>query len=411
MKIRTTAILALTVVGAFAGETIQEAEKPENNGDWCDRFDSLSQIYKDKENPYIQEIELYFRAHYQFGYTDGDNLGQNFSGHGGEFRRFRVGAAVEFLDGFKLVGRINVEEGGYRDDKIGYDDFDQLYLEYDFGDVGVFENVVLGYGRYKIAVGGEEHDSSRDIKTVERSNLNNYFAPDRSTGVSLEAEYGEVKMHFGVFTTDEAEALANWNAGVDFGVFTPDEAEALANWNAGVAYYASFNFDVGKKKELIVDFIYNDINAEGQDPDNNSDSIGYEWAASVTHLSEIGKIDLFLNATYGKTHAGDSVYGVVVMPSTFLIEDKLEAVVRYQYAASDAVDGFSINKRNVDNVADADGVGIGAGDSNHTIYAGLNYFLCEDHAKFQIGAENETLTGGFTNVEATTLWAAFKLDF
>ncbi|MDB4434273.1 OprO/OprP family phosphate-selective porin [Akkermansiaceae bacterium] len=404
MKIRTIATLALTAVGAFAGETIQEAEKPENNGDWCDRFDSPSQIYKDKKNPYIQEIELYFRAHYQFGYTDGDNLGQNFSGHGGEFRRFRVGAAVEFLDGFKLVGRINVEEGGYRDYKPGYDGFDQLYLEYDFGDVGVFENVTLGYGRYKIAFGGEEHDSSREIKTVERSNLNNYFAPDRSTGVSLEAEYGDVKMHFGVFTTDEEEALADWKSpstsrSCSFGCLT----------TAGVAYYASFEFDLGKKNDLIVDFIYNDAN-----PAVEADSIGYEWAASVTHLSEIGDIDLFLNATYGKTHGGNDVYGFVVMPSTELIKNKLEAVVRYQYANADAR-VFKINDRNVDNVADADGVGIGNrlgdGDLNHTIYAGLNYFLCEDHAKFQIGAEYETLTGRFVDVEATTLWAAFKLDF
>ncbi|MDA7862219.1 OprO/OprP family phosphate-selective porin [Akkermansiaceae bacterium] len=385
MKIRTIATLALTAVGAFAGETTQEAEKPENNGDWCDRFDSLSQIYKDKKNPYIQEIELYFRAHYQFGYTDGDNLGQNFSGHGGEFRRFRVGAAVEFLDGFKLVGRINVEEGGYRDDKIGYDGFDQLYLEYDFGDVGVFDNIVLGYGRYKIDVGGEEHDSSSEIKTVERSNLNNFFAPDRSTGFTLEAEYGDAAMTFGVFTTDEEEALADWNA--------------------GTAYFASVDFDLGKDHNLILDFLYNDTN-----PASKIDSIGYEWAASVTHLSEIGDIDLFLNATYGRTRGGNDVYGFVVMPSTELIKNKLEAVVRYQYANADAR-VFEINKRNVDNVADADGVGIGAGDLNHTIYAGLNYFLCEDHAKFQIGAEYETLTGRFTDVEATTLWAAFKLDF
>ncbi|MDB4294217.1 hypothetical protein N9898_02650, partial [Akkermansiaceae bacterium] len=117
-----------------------------------------------------------------------------------------------------------------------------------------------------------------------------------------------------------------------------------------------------------------------------------------------------LNATYGRTHGGNDVYGFVVMPSTELIKNKLEAVVRYQYANADAR-VFEIYKRNVDNVADADGVGIGAGDLNHTIYAGLNYFLCEDHAKFQIGAEYETLTGRFTDVEATTLWAAFKLDF
>jgi hypothetical protein len=385
IKIRTTAILALTAVGAFAGEAIQETEKPENNGDWCERFDSLTEIYKDKKNPYIQEVELYLRAHYQFGHTEGNFFGRDFSGAGGEFRRFRVGAAIEFLDGFKLVGRINVEDGDYRDDKIAYDDFDQLYLEYDFGDVGIFENVVLGYGRYKIAFGGEEHDSSSEIKTVERSNLNNFFAPRRSTGFSLEADYEDVEMKFGVYTTDREEALADWNA--------------------GVAYYAGFDFDLGKDHNLLVDFLYNDA-----DPTKEQDSIGYKWATSVTHLSEIGDIDLFLNATYGRTHGGNDVYGFVVMPSKELIKDKLEAVVRYQYANADA-SVFEISDRNVVNVARAEGNSIRPGNLNHTIYAGLNYNLCEDHARFQIGAEYETLTGRFLDVEATTLWAAFKLDF
>jgi hypothetical protein len=385
MKIRTTATLALTAVGAFAGETIQETEKPENNGDWCERFDSLTEIYKDKKNPYIQEVELYLRAHYQLGHTEGNFFGRDFSGAGGEFRRFRVGAAIEFLDGFKLVGRINVEDGDYRDDKIAYDDFDQLYLEYDFGDVGIFENVVLGYGRYKIAFGGEEHDSSSEIKTVERSNLNNFFAPRRSTGFSLEADYEDVEMKFGVYTTDREEALADWNA--------------------GVAYYAGFDFDLGKDHNLLVDFLYNDA-----DPTKEQDSIGYKWATSVTHLSEIGDIDLFLNATYGRTHGGNDVYGFVVMPSKELIKDKLEAVVRYQYANADA-SVFEISDRNVVNVARAEGNSIRPGNLNHTIYAGLNYNLCEDHARFQIGAEYETLTGRFLDVEATTLWAAFKLDF
>ena len=382
--------LALSTFSASAGDgfpAFEESKKPKkpNNGNWSERFQDLGNLYKDKKNPYIQEVDLSFRAHYQFSHTDGDNLGQDFSEDGGELRRFRVGAAIEFLNGFKLVGRANLEDGGFRDDKIGYNNFDQLYLEYDFGDVGIFENVVLGYGRYKINVGGEEHDSSREIKTVERSNLNNFFAPERSTGVSLEAEYRDVKMNYGIFTTDQAEVLANWNA--------------------GVAYYASFNIDAGKKKELIVDFIYNDA-----DPATEADSIGYEWATSITHLSEIGKIDLFLNATYGKTHGGNDVYGFVIMPSTELIKNKLEAVVRYQYANADAR-AFQINNRNIRNVADTDGVGIGRGDLNHTLYAGLNYFLLEEGAQLQIGAEYETLTGPFTDVEATTLWAAFKLDF
>ena len=40
------------------------------------------------------------------------------------------------------------------------------------------------------------------------------------------------------------------------------------------------------------------------------------------------------NVLYGEQQDGDAVYGLVIMPSTFLIDDSLEFVARYQYARS-----------------------------------------------------------------------------
>ena len=380
-----------TTLSALAGDISVAPPAPVNNGNWCDTLQDMGTLYKDNKSPYIQEIKVFGRAHYQFSYVDGENNTQDFSEDGGELRRLRFGTSVKFLNGFKALGRANFEKGGFRSDQLGYNSMDELYLEYGFGDAAGFEDITIGYGRYKVAFGGEEQTSSKKIKTVERSNISNFFAPNRSTGLLVEASHSDIDFTMGVLSTDADQTLGQW-----------DE---------GIAYYGSAALEV-PTGDLIVDFIYNDAN-----PLLDEDTFGYEWATSLTNDSKIGSWDLFLNATYGETHAGNEVYGVVVMPSTELIEDKLEAVFRYQYAGSDNVNGLKINGRAVRNSYKAftGGTNMNQGDENHTFYAGLNYFLCDHNAKVMVGVEYETLEGGAgvtsVDLEATTLWAAFRMYF
>ncbi|MDB4142656.1 OprO/OprP family phosphate-selective porin [Akkermansiaceae bacterium] len=386
-----------TTLSAFAGDMSVAPPAPVNNGNWCDALQGIGTIYKDKNNPYIQEIKVFGRAHYQFSSTDGEYKSYtddeyketDFDSNGGELRRLRFGTSIKFLNDFKLVGRVNLESGGYRTDKLEFANFDELYLTYNVGDLGAFEDVSFTYGRLKLAFGGEEHMSSKKIKTVERSNINNTYGGPRPTGLMANAGLGGVNYSVGIFNTDSGR-------------------DALGDWNEGIAYYASAEFEVASG-DVIADFLYNDADS------SDEDLFGYEWAASLTYMTEIGNWDLLLNATYGEDHGGDSSYGLVIMPSTFLIEDKLEAVVRYQYAGSDDGNGLGINSRAVRNsFADETGPGgarIAGGDENHTIYAGLNYFLCDHNAKVMVGAEYETLDGTGVDLEATTLWAAFRMYF
>jgi len=373
--------------GAFAGDvTVIPVSEPEPCGDWCDTLKNIGSVYKDKENPFIQEVKFFGRAHYQWGQTDGEIGGADFDGDGDELRRLRFGTSVKFLNAFKLTARANYENGGFRDTSIRYSGFDELNLEYSVGDVAGFEDVKVGYGRYKVAFGGEESSSSKKIKTVERSNLNNFYAPDRATGVKIEAEKNNIDFTLGVFSSEEDE-------------------EALAGWDGGIAYLAGMALEVADG-DLSLDVLYND-SAEAED-----DVFGYEWAASATYETEVGGFDLFTNATYGETHDGDNVYGIVIMPSKELIEDKLEAVVRYQWARSSGDDLLRPQSRNVRNVSRNDiDLNVPAGDENHAIYGGLNYFLCDHNAKLMTGVEFETVDGGATDSDATTFWLAARMYF
>lgn len=374
----------------FSEENTKKDKKKKNKGagDWCDTLQDFGELYdvKKKKNPYVQKVEIFGRYQQQWIYSDGSDRGRDFSGYGQELRRFRVGASVEFFDRWKFRGRINLEEGDVNNTRLHHDDFDTLTIQYESKDIWFMDEPLFGYGLTKIDFGGEWYTSSRYIKTVERSNLATLFSPDRATGF------------FSAFETKDFDFV--------WGIFSSrDRDYALAAWDGGEVYFGSVRTKIGKGK-LRADYMYVDATEE------EDEIFGFNWAASVTYDKDIGDWELMVNGTYGRNEDGD-VYGIVIMPSTFLIEDRLEAVFRYQWAHSTSLQlrPGNDNHTSIRAIAEADGLRIAPGDDNHSFYAGLNYYFCDENLKLMTGIEYETLTGGITDTEATTLWGALRFYF
>ncbi len=378
----------LSASAALAGDLITPVAPipTEHAQGWCDAWKNIGTLYENKENPYIQKLKVFGRAQYQWGYTDGENDGSDFSGNGDELRRLRAGAELKFLNGFKFKGNANLEKGGFRQTQLGYHDMDEMYLSYSFGELGAFDDLTLTYGRVKYEFSGEAHESSKKIKTVERSNISNAF-------------YGSARP-----TAFLASGAMN-GVNLTTGIMSTDDDETLGQWDQGLAYYLSAEFEA-LNGNFILDYTY-----DGADS-GDVDIFGHDWGVSAAYITKVGRWELLLNAIYGETHNSDALYGLVIMPSTFLIEDKLEAVFRYQYAGSDG-DNIKINSRNVRNVASRDGVSVKTGDENHTFYGGLNYYICDHNAKIMTGVEYEILNGDKNNTDlnATTYWLAFRSFF
>ena len=380
--------LAVTAVGVQAGDqpVANNHSAASSGGSWCEDLKALGDpLYKNSENGLIQEIDFFGRFQYQYGYSDVDNNGVSTSGDGDEIRRMRAGLSVKFLNGFKAVGRANIQDGGFRNhEAFQYGGMDELYLNYGLGSVAGFEDVTVGYGRYKVLFGGEEAMSSKKIKTIERSNLNNILGGKRATGALLGATRGDYDLAFGVFSSN--------NSDQDF-----------ADWDGDNFYFASAGRDLDDNSSLRADLIIGDA--------DTASIFKADWAGSLTYQTEAGIFDVMTNVTYVDQGA-DDIYGIVIMPSYEIIEDQLEAVFRYQWAESTG-NTLQASKRNIRNVAaNEDPAGyLPRGDNNQTFYAGLNYFICDHHAKVMLGAEYETLDGGDGDLEATTLWAAFRAYF
>ena len=162
----------LLAASLLLGATTVQAE------DWKDTLKSMGKLYS-SDDGFVQEVKVFGRLHYQYNYSDGELAGQDFSGDYDELRRLRAGMSVKFLDGFRVLGRWNARERGLNDDITFYDSWDELYIDYSKSDVLGFDKASVGYGRYKLLFGGEEHQSSKRIKTIERSGINNRFGSRR----------------------------------------------------------------------------------------------------------------------------------------------------------------------------------------------------------------------------------------
>jgi hypothetical protein len=403
-KVVTSMISAAALTSAaYAGPAPIVAEEESNCGSWCDTLKTIGTVYSSKENPYIQKVKFFGRAQVQYGYVDGeDSNGDKFNQDFEDVRRLRFGGEVKFLNGFKLKANANFIKDGINligDRGLEYTRFDQAKLSYTFKDLLGFDESAITYGRYQVALGAEQHTSSKKIKTIERSALSNKLTSGRPTGASIDLKNDGWSGSFGVFSND----------------YQPLEDDLLSGWGESVAVYATTKFAVGSG-DVLLDAIYNDRQKK-------IDPFLYKWATSVAYMTSCSDWDLTFNAILGDN--GDLsgakreglFYGFTALGSKDLIADKLEFVARYSYQGSDGEEGIRLNSRYVrrasrNTASGSSSVTSGSGDQHHSIYGGLNWYLCGDQSKFMTGLEYDNLNASEgSNIAATTVWLAYRMYF
>jgi len=389
----------------------KEEEPVTNDGDWCDWLaGDPGLLYKarKRENPYFQELDIGGRLHYQLGYVSGTDVrGKNFKETHDEFRRARIETQMQFLKYFYSEANVNLVDdnrfrGGGQDLDWGYGTFDTLTVAFDFADAftgGWFDGIEFIYGRMKLKMGEEDHQSSRRILTIERSALADKVGGDlsRPTGFLTELEKGDWKMMLGIFSGEVDE-------------------DALAGWGAGKAYYASVAWQTTKEFRLLLDLIQND-------PKGGEDFLGYSWAFSLGGTYEAERWGAMANFIYGDNggsahgwtdprRQGD-FHGWVVMPWYWLVEERLKLVFQYQFQGSEEMEGVRIGSRYARASHRTPEVDLdsGYGDSHHFFYLGLNYYLCGHNAKIMAGISHEEMRARTDTFDATSYWVAFRTYF
>ena len=414
-------------------------EPTPNNGNWCSWLgDKPGTLYKDKDNPYIQEIGFFGRFQWQYAYVDGEGAqgtgSRDFNYDTEEIRRFRLGLRVKFLRFFDLKANANLENdlapsGLERDHDIEYADIYSATLTFDAKEafnVDSLDQLDISIGKYKLKGNGEHSESSRRIKTVERSSISNYANPENSTGVLLSAAKDNWDFALGFFSGDDER-----------------EFSALDQSN-DVFYY----LHIGRKFENPVWFSKsradlrvlingddeaNQVSSTSNPNPEGSGTFNHDWVISLSTKSKRGRFSLVTDIIYGDnggsyfTSRGVRLrnpdreghfWGVIILPSYELIEDRLELVFRYQFAQAEEKEGIRINSRYARRAGQSYGftgandLSDGRGDEHHSAYLGLNYYLCDNHAKIMVGVEYDDLDSETQDVyEGYTAWAAFRMYF
>ncbi len=374
---------------------------PSNPGDWCTWLQSKpGTLYKNAENPILQGFQIGGRFQYQAAYLDGEDAnGRDFNDTYDEYRRVRIETKTDFLKFFSANIKLNMVSDGRpsgADLEWGYDTFDEAVFSFDlkkaFG-AGALDALKLNYGRFKFNMTEEVHMSSKEIYTIERSAIANklYGANNRPTGVTLDAELGKWSGTVGVFSGE-------------------DDSEFIGGWNDGQAYYLSVSHQTTDEWRFVFDFV-------GNDQAGADDFLGYDWATALNAVYEKDRFGLLSTLVLGDNadgtpDQGGTFYGVVVMPWYWIVEDKLQAVVQYQYSGASESEGIRNNSRYV-RAEHSTGVDVndGRGDDLHTLYGGLNYHICGDNAKIMAGIEYASLDTPTGDVSTLTYLVAFRTFF
>jgi len=396
----TTALLlflaGLAIPTAQAGEIASMAKNPEaavtteKEESIYDKIWGLATLYKNKENPIIQEFALQGRIQLQYAYGDSDQ--GDFStadrpeevtwGDEVEVRRWRLGFKSKLFNQFKLDGQIDINP-----------DWDPFYNQ--IYDLRLFweptKNLSIGVGKRKANMFGLEHGtSSTKILTVERSLLSNALFADELVGAWVDIKAGNWMFGAGGYGASEDPEFDTFQAG------------ALVQVSVGYDYSEAVGADSAFTK---LEYQYS------SDEENSGGAASFEHALSLNSTYENGRFGFYsdiLGAT-GFGTQGD-VFGVIFMPAYYIVEDKLQAVLRYQYAHGDN-DGVRLQSRYERLAPDlTDG---GRGEHYNAVYAGLNYYLYGHKLKFMTGIEYHNMDGGGDggDYDGFTWSAAFRMYF
>ena len=377
---------------------------------FCDWWHDLGTLYSNPEAPFLQEVKFIGRFHYQYGLVDSSNGGGDVNYETPEMRRFRSGLTSKFLDHWDLYAEAEISaddrpKGG--DIDIQFKHMWQFKLHLDAKkafDLDDFDGLKIGMGSREINMSYEWVTSSKRIKTVERTAIAN----------KIWAYNSEFANPTGVWFIADRKPFT-WT----LGIFSTTQDDWIAPFADGEVYYSNLHWKIpdvpdGEEKDVRWTIFYQDV--------STGDEVlagGLDWATALSIQRKRGPWEFHLEGIFGNN--GDQAnadregdfWGIVVMPSFWIVENSLEAVCRYQYQGSDKSEGIRLNSRYIRRAGTRDGfptLANGRGDEHHSVYMGINKLLCGHQHKIMGGVEYDSiLQDGNQLLSGWSAFAAYRM--
>ena len=352
---RTLAVaLVLLVVAPAASAQSTAAAQTTAGTDTRSIYDKIWQevttIYDDSSNPVVQRILFTGRFQHDFaaiGADQGDHDEWN-------TRRLRVGPRVTLFRTFTL----HVEA------ELNPQEIDPLYMRLTDAYLQWSRNprLVLTAGKHSIPYTMDGATSSKDLITIDRSNLTNniWFPQEYLPGFSVSGRITPWVYRLGVYSAGTANK--------EFGEF-----------DGGTVTLAVAGYDFGKRlgvKEALLAANY----VHQTEHVNNTFTRQLQNILSVNFKLEADRWGVRSDVSTATGYLRQSdLWGVMAMPFVNLT-DKVQLVGRYTFLSSDDPNGVQLATYENRVVA-------GRGDKYNELYAGANYFFYGHRLKLQSGIQ------------------------
>ena len=306
--------------------------------------------YDDKENPVVQRVVFTGRYHHDFALVRADQGDTDES----NARRMRFGPRLTLFRNFLVHAEVEVNP---QERNPFYMRLTDAYVQWSRNPA-----LVITAGKHSVPFTQEGATSSRELLTIDRSNLANniWFGQEYMPGVSVAGRRGLWTYRGSVYS---AGAMNR-----EFGEFT-----------GGLFTMAVVGYDLSKKlgvREATVtgNYLY-------QQPDaNNTFTRRYEHITSAHFRFEEGRWGTRGDVSTAVGYLGQrDVWSFMLMPY-FNATSQLQFVGRYTFVDSDGNNGVALPTYE-------NRVTSGAGDEYSAGYLGVNYYFYGHRLKLQSGVE------------------------
>ncbi len=348
----------------------------------------LAVLYRNEDNPVLERFSLRGELALQWaaGTSDRGSYGSwelptDGLWDGIDVRRWRLGFESKWFSCIRFWGTIDITP-----------QWDPFYSDiYDFAvSYSRSEELTVGVGKIKSQYFTQENNTrSRELIVFEQSLLVNTLVPKQLTAAWINGKAGSWVYALAGYAGDYETEFSRFDAG------------AVVQASLGYDFASALNMD-----KALVKFDY-----QGSTSARNSDGPGrFGSAFSLNTTFQSGNFYGYTDflGGLGLDSQGD-VWGVVLTPTYFLIPNRLQAVLRYQYAHGDD-DGLSLQKR-YEALAPEIQSTKGAGSDYNAVYLGLNYYIYRHNIKLMTGVEYNDMTGGQRTFSGWTYLAGIRLAF
>jgi phosphate-selective porin OprO and OprP len=346
---RSAITLALAVVPVLA--SAQSDQKPAPPPSTYDRlWTNFTDWYNDKDNPVVQRVLFTGRFHHDLAMVEADQG----DWHESNIRRVRFGTRVTMFHDFLVHAEAEVNP---QERNPFYMRLTDAYVAWQ-----KHPRAVITVGKQSIPFTQEGATSSRELLTIDRSNLANniWFTQEYVPGVSVSGRAAPWVYRGGVYSSGAMNR--------EFG-----------RYNGGMFTLALVGYDFAKALGMREAVLTGNYLYQHPDPDNTFTK-RFEHIASVHFRLEEPRWGVRTDVSKTAGYLGQQdVVGVMLMPHVNATS-KLQFVYRYTYLDSGGPNGLGL-------AAYDSRVVRGSGDRYTENYAGANYYFYGHRLKLQSGVQ------------------------